>query len=380
MRVAIVHEWLTTLGGSERVLEQMLAMFPAADLFALVDFLPPELRGLLGGRRVTTSFIQRLPGAERGYRKYLPLMPLAVEQWDLSGYDLVLSNSTAVAKGVITGPEQLHICHCCSPMRYAWDLQHQYLRESGLGAGPMGIVARYLLHRIRVWDVRTANGVDEFVAISHYVARRIEKVYRRRAEVIYPPVDVDFFTPEGGRADYYLAASRLVPYKRMDLILEAFAAMPSRRLVVIGDGPDMKKLKRLAAPNVELLGFQPMPVLREHLRRARALVFAAEEDFGILPVEAQACGTPVIAYGRGGSRETVRADGNGEGPTGVFFEEQSAAAIRRGVDDFEARAPEFTVEGCRANALRFSPKLFRQQLGAFVDRAAARARERPFAR
>jgi len=214
LRVAVVHEWLTTYAGSEKVLAQLLKLFPHADVFVLVDFLAPAERGFLQGHKVTTSFIQRLPFAKKKYRAYLPLMPLAVEQFDLSEYDLIISSSHAVAKGVITGPDQIHISYVHSPMRYAWDLQHQYLRESGLQSGMKGWIAKYLLHRLRLWDARTANGVDVFVANSSFIAKRIWKVYRREAKVVYPPVDVAVFSLSSAKSSFYLAASRMVPYKK----------------------------------------------------------------------------------------------------------------------------------------------------------------------
>jgi glycosyltransferase involved in cell wall biosynthesis len=364
MKVAIVHDWLVTYAGAERVLEQMLAVYPDADLFTLIDFVPEQERAFLGGRPVRTSFLQRLPGVRRRYRSFLPLMPLAIEQFDLSAYDLVLSSSYAVAKGVLTGPDQLHVCMCYSPMRYAWDLQHQYLRETGLD-GVRGIAARWLLHRIRMWDYRTASGVDDFIAISQFIARRIWKVYRRQSTVIYPPVDVDSFTPEGPREDFYVTASRMVPYKRIDLIVEAFAAMQERRLIVIGDGPEGARIRARGGKNVQFLGQQPFHVLRDHLRRARAFVFAAEEDFGIAPLEAQACGTPVIAYGKGGVLETISGLTSPQ-PTGVFYDQQSAEALRRAVTTFEAEMTRFTPEMCRQNALRFAPQRFRRELSDHI--------------
>jgi glycosyltransferase involved in cell wall biosynthesis len=373
VKIAIVHDWLVTYAGAERVLEQMLAVFPEADLHSLIDFVPPAERQFLGGRRVTTSFVQRLPFARTRYRRYLPILPLAIEQFDLSGYDLVISSSYAVAKGVLTGPDQIHLCMCYSPMRYAWDLQHQYLREAGLDRGLRSVLARYLLHRVRLWDARTANGVDDFIAISRFIARRIWKAYRRESTVIYPPVDVDYFVPGGPREEFYLTASRMVPYKRMDVIIDAFAAMPDRQLVVIGDGPEMARLKAKAAPNVALMGQQPLPVLRDHLQRARAFLFAAEEDFGIAPLEAQACGTAVIAYGRGGLLETVRGLDD-PAPTGVFFAAQEPGAVRDAVARFERESGAITAEACRSNAMRFEPGRFRREFREYVDaRLAERA-------
>lgn len=361
MRVALVHDWFTVYAGAERVVEQMLRVLPQADVYALADFLEGGARGFLQGKPVRVSFIQGLPKARQHYRAYLPLMPLAIEQFDLRGYDLVISSSHAVAKGVITGPDQLHLCMCHSPIRYAWDLQHQYLRESGLEGGLKSWLARLLLHYLRLWDSRTANGVDGFIANSRYIARRILKVYRREAEVIYPPVDVEAFTLWQEKEDFYLAASRMVPYKRMDLIVEAFAQMPDKKLVVIGDGLEMPKVRAKAGPNVTLLGYQPFEVLRDHMRRAKAFVFAAEEDFGIAPVEAQACGTPVIAFGRGGATETIVA-----GETGVFFQEQSVESLITAIEEFEKLS--FDPLRVRRNAERFSAERFRQEFAALVER------------
>ncbi len=375
-RIAIVHDWLTTYAGAERVLEQMLALYPQADLFSVCDFLPELERAFLQGRTPKTTFIQHLPGARKRYRQYLPLMPLAVEQLDLSGYDIVLSSSHAVAKGVLTGPDQLHISYVHSPIRYAWDLQHQYLRESGLERGFKGRLAQWLLHKIRQWDLRTANGVDCFIANSDFIARRIWKVYRRKAVVIYPPVDVSAFTLCEDKQDFYLTASRMVPYKRMDLIVEAFTAMPEKRLVVIGDGPDMKKIRSKAGSNIQFLGFQPFDVLRDHMQRASAFVFAAEEDFGITPVEAQACGTPVIAYGRGGALETVRGIGSSS-PTGIFFDEQTVGAVIKAVALFEHEGRQMIQpEDCRRNAERFAPQCFREALSTLLDREWASFQQR----
>jgi glycosyltransferase involved in cell wall biosynthesis len=359
-RVAIVHEWLATFAGSERVVRELLTIYPDADLFAVVDFLSDSDRAALSNRVAATSFIQRLPFARKRFRSYLALMPLAVEQFDLSAYDLVISSSHAVAKGVLTGPDQMHICYCHSPIRYAWDLQHQYLRESGLTRGLKSLMARAILHYIRLWDTRTASGVDQFIANSAYIARRIRKIYGRKAIVLHPPVDTDAFQPQAEKEEFYLAASRMVPYKRMDLIVEAFAAMPDRRLLVIGDGPEMPRIRRIAAPNVTLMGYQDSIVLRDHLQRCRAFIFAAEEDFGILPVEAQACGTPVIAFGRGGALETIIGldDKIGRTATGVFFDMQTPAAIIEAVQRFEQTT--FTAAACRAQAEKFSTAAFHE--------------------
>jgi len=365
-RIAVVHDWLVTHAGAEKVLGEILAAFPSADVFSLVDFVPLAQRNFLAGKTVHTSFIQHLPWARSKYRSYLPLMPLAVEQLDVSAYDLVISSSHAVAKGVLTGPDQLHVCYCHTPIRYAWDLQHQYLKEAGLGRGIKAWLARWLLHKIRLWDVRTANGVDNFVANSNFIRRRIHKVYRREAQVIYPPVDVERFALQEAKEDFYFTASRMVPYKKMPMIVDAFTRMPDRRLVVIGDGPDMAQCRALAGPNVQIMGYQSDEVLRDHMQRAKAFVFAAEEDFGITPIEAQACGTPVIAFGKGGALETV-CGLTAAKPTGLFFDEQTPESLMEAVIQFEqTRATRIQAKACRENAERFSSQRFRQELSDFV--------------
>lgn len=360
MKIAIIHDWLTVYAGAEKTLEQILTLYPQADIFTIVDFLPQKDRGFLNGHKITTSFIQKLPFAKSKYRTYLPLMPLAVEQFDLSSYNLVLSSSHAVAKGVITGPDQKHICICYSPIRYAWDLQHQYLRESGLNKGIKGWMARIMLHKIRLWDLRTANGVDHFIAISDFIARRIWKVYRRESDVIYPPVDVEAFELHEKKEDFYLTASRMVPYKKIDLIVEAFSMMPDKKLIVIGDGPDFEKIRAYAGANVTLMGYQPFEVLRDHMQRARAFVFAAEEDFGIAPVEAQACGTPVIAFGKGGALETVA-----DGVSGLFFEHQSVESLCKAVEKFETM--RFNYKNISLHAHKFSIERFTGEMKLFLQ-------------
>jgi glycosyltransferase involved in cell wall biosynthesis len=369
-RVAVVHDWLVTYAGSERVLEQILRVFPDADLFAVVDFLPDADRAVLGGRRPSTTFVQRLPLARSRHRGYLPLMPLAIEQLDLEGYDLVVSSSHAVAKGVIAGPDALHVCYCHSPLRYAWDLQPAYLREAGLGWGPRGLAARALLHRLRQWDSASANRVDHFVANSAFIARRIAKAYRRDAEVVYPPVDTAAFAPADdapARGDYYVTSSRFVPYKRVPMIVEAFRGLPGRRLVVVGDGPERDAVRRAAGPNVDVVGHQPRDALVALLRGARAYLFAAVEDFGIAPVEAQACGTPVVAYRGGALPETVPGL-DAPGPCGVLYDAQTPEGLREGIAAFEAAGGRIRAESCRRNAERFGAERFRREFGALVAR------------
>lgn len=365
MKTAIVCDWLVTVGGAEKVLAELIKSFPQADLFAVVDFLPPNERAFLLNKPVTTTFIQQLPFAKKKYRAYLPLMPLAIEQLDLSSYELIISSSHAVAKGVITGPDQVHISYVHSPMRYAWDLQHHYLRETGLDKKWRGLFARFFLHKLRLWDLRSANGVDHFIANSHFIARRIAKTYRRDATVIYPPIDLSAFKPAGPKENFYLAASRLVPYKKMDLIVESFKHLPNERLVVIGDGPDFKKVKANAGANVEILGYQSKDTLIHYMQRAKALIFAAEEDFGLVPLEAQACGTPVIAYGKGGALETVRGLEN-DHPTGLFFLEQTIKSLTEAIQQFDTQREKLTQDNCLANATAFSPQSFQEKLKAYV--------------
>jgi glycosyltransferase involved in cell wall biosynthesis len=357
-RIALVHEWFDAFYGSERVVAQILNCFPDAELFALVDVMAPEQRGFLGGRKVQTSFLQRLPFARRQFRNYLPLMPLAIEQFDLSGYDLVLSSSHAFAKGVLTGPSQLHVAYVHAPLRYAWEYQHQYLRQSGLARGLRGALVRAVLHYLRLWDVRTANQVDHFIANSAFVARRIDKIYRRPSAVVHPPVEVARFELRTAKEDYYLAVSRFAPYKHTETIVEAFRELPGHRLVVIGDGPGLKRARARATPNVTLLGFQSFEALHRHMGSAKALIFAAEEDFGITPVEAQACGTPVIAFGGGGALETVR-DLDQARPTGLFFDAQTPGAIAAAIGRFEREGSRILPENCRAHALDFTSERFR---------------------
>lgn len=366
LKIALVHDWFITFAGSERVIEQLLQVFPQADLFALLDFMPSSDRNFLQGKPVHTSFLQTFPFLNpKNYRNFLPFMPLAVEQLDLSAYDVVITNCHAVSKGVITSPDQLHIGYIHSPMRYAWDMQNDYLAVSGIKS-IKSLLARSILHYIRIWDSTAANRPDVLLGNSGFICRRIEKFYRRKAQVLYPPVNTEAFGLRAEKEDFYLAASRLVPYKRMDLIVDAFAGLPDKQLVVIGDGPEAYKLQSLNLPNVKWLGFQPNEVLRDYMQRARAFVFAAREDFGIIPLEAQACGTPVIAFGQGGVRETVIGLEQ-ENPTGVFFHEQTVEALRHAILEFERNRNRFSPFACRANAGRFSNERFRREVQEIVE-------------
>ena len=366
MRVAIVCDWLVVYAGAERVLEQILKIYPDADLFCLVDFLPEDQRAFIMNKSTHTSFIQHLPRAKKKYRSYLPLMPLAIEQLDVSPYDLIISSSHAVAKGVLTGPDQLHISYVHSPIRYAWDLQHQYLQEANLTRGIKGWMAKVILHYMRLWDYRTANGVDHFIANSKFIARRIKKVYGRDAAVVYPPVDIEAYELCEKKEDFYLTASRMVPYKKVKLIVEAFNEMPDKKLLVIGDGPEYGRIKEIAKSNITLMGYQPFVVLKEKMQKAKAFVFAAEEDFGITPVEAQACGTPVIAYGKGGALETICGQ-ECEEQTGIFFYTQEKNAIVDAVSRFENSVAKFLPRFCRKNAERFSIECFIENMKTYIN-------------
>lgn len=359
-RVAVIHDFLYIYGGAERVLENILAIYPEADLFSLFDFLNDEQRKFIGDRKVKTSFIQRLPMARRFHRHYLALMPLAVEQLDMSGYDIIISSSYVAAKGVITGPDQLHVCYCHTPARYAWDLQEQCLEEAGLKKGIKSWVARCVLHYIRAWDLRSSHSVDAFVTNSNFVKKRVKKIYGRDATTIYPPVDVENFSLCEEKEQFYLTASRLVPYKKIALIAEAFTQMPDKRLVIIGDGPEFEAIRAKSGPNVILKGFLPHEELVNYMQRAKAFVFTAIEDFGIVPVEAQACGTPVIGLSRGGVCESVI-----DGETGVLFAEQNSSAIIDAVRRFEMKT-DWSPRRIRNHAMRFSAERFRQDFSEFI--------------
>lgn len=356
--LALIHEWLSIIAGSEKVVGELLALYPDADLFTLVDFFDDDARTIIHGKRAQTSFIQHLPFAKASFRSYLPLMPLAIEQFDVSKYDVVVSSHHAVAKGVLTHQNQLHICYCHSPMRYAWDFYHEYLREAKLDKGLRGMIAKILLHYLRIWDVASANRVDAFIANSHYIARRIKRIYNRSATVIYPPVDVEKFECNSQKDNYYLAVARFVPYKKVDVIVKAFSRMPDKKLVLIGEG-DKAILKNVTC-NIEVIGFQPFESLKTYLASAKGFVYAAEEDFGITIVEAQACGTPVIAFGKGGASETVI-----DGKTGILFPEQTAESLIEAVRKFEQTT--FDTVAIRKNAERFHRTAFAENIKAFIN-------------
>jgi glycosyltransferase involved in cell wall biosynthesis len=367
--IACVHEWLAEWGGSEDCARLILECYPQARFHATIDFLSREDRCRFGERVIHTTFLQRAPWARTRFWNYLPVTGLAVEGHDVSDADMIISSSHAFAKGVLTRADQLHVSYVYSPMRYAWDLHQQYLRDYKLDRGLKGMLARYIFHRLRLWDRQTANNVDLFMAISGHVQQRIWRTYRRPSRVIYPPVKTGRYRLEPRKEDHYVTVSRLVNYKRIGLMLEAFRTMPGRKLLVIGDGPEMPALKAICPPNVTLAGWQPDEAVERHLQSARAFLFAAHEDFGISPVEAQACGTPVIAYGAGGSLETVRALNIAPRPTGLLFPEQTAASLKQGVEAFEAAGPVFDPYACREWAEGFSEERFKREFTECVNRA-----------
>lgn len=367
MKIAFVHDWLDTWAGGELVLRELLQLWPEAPVFTLVDFFDDAMHARLGARDIRPSFIQGLPFARTRFRRYLPLFPRAVERFDVAAFDVVVSVSHAVAKGARTHPGQLNLCYCLSPMRYAWDLREQYLDQVGLGGGPGGVLVNRILDRIAAWDVRASARVDEFIAISHHIADRIRRSYAREASVLYPPVNVGPPPPAVPReAGLYVTVSRLVPYKRIDLIAAAFRDLPGRTLVIVGEGPERDRVAREAGPNVRLAGLLDDAGRDRLLARAQAFLFAADEDFGIAPLEAHAFGTPVIGFRRGGLTETVRGL-EADHPTGVFFDEQTPQAIVRAVLDFEAHRSRIVAAACRENAEKFAAPRFRAEFAAHVE-------------
>ena len=368
MNIALVHDWVVTLGGSEKCLQAFHELWPEAPLHTLVYDQESICKLGFDLEDVYASFIQRLPKAIKWYRNYLPFYPLAIEQLDLSRYDVILSSSHSVAKGVLARADQLHICYCHTPIRYAWDLYHQYLNEHHLNKGLTSLLTRLILHYIRVWDASTSPRVDYFIANSHYTARRIWRSYRRQATVIFPPVNIEKFVPSPKKDDYFIFVSRLVPYKHADLVVAAFTEM-GLPLIVVGDGPQLEKCRSIAGRNISFLGYQPDAKVADLMGRARALVFAAEEDFGIVPVEAQASGTPVIAFGKGGIEDTViPADGsNWEQATGVFFFEQTTDAIIGAVKQFIEWEKNFNVDILRQRAELFKENRFKEQIYRYVS-------------
>lgn len=359
MNVALVHDWLIGMGGGEKVLDALYEVYPGPIYTLLHD--KEALEGTpFSNRPIHPSFLQRFPRVRKYYRNMLPLFPFAIERFDLSDYPVILSSSHSVAKGIKTRPGQIHICYCHTPMRYAWDLYDFHLSHLSL---PKKVVAKPILKWLRKWDEKTHSRVDHFIANSRCVAKRIEQNYGREATVIYPPVDTHLFQPASQREDYYFTCSRLVPYKRIDLLVEAFKRMPNKKLLIIGDGPEKKRLEAIASANTTFLGAQPFDVLQNYLSKARAFLFAAEEDFGIVSVEAQSAGIPVIAFGKGGSLETVIS-----GETGLFFDQQSPESLIDAIGCFEKIEKDFDQQIITKHAEKFSKARFQKELRMFVTK------------
>lgn len=362
-KLAIVHEWLVNYAGSEKVVESFNNIWSDSDIYTLVDFLNEEQRRqILKGRYARTSFIQHLPFARKKHRNYLPFFPKAIESFNLKKYDIILSSSHSVAKGVKTNEKQLHICYCHSPMRYAWDEADYYLQDANLTSGIKGKIAKSILRYLRNWDLKSADNVDYFIANSNHIAKKIKRIYNRDSDVIYPPVDTQKFSLVTAKEDYYLTASRLVPYKRIDLIVEAFTKMLDKKLIVIGSGPDKEKIKAKATPNVDIIGYQDFESLKEYMQKAKAFIFAAEEDFGIIVVEAMACGTPVIAGNFGGTAETVI-----DKKTGILFSEQSVDSIVEAVNKFERSESTLNYAEIREHSEKFNREKFEHDIKNYVN-------------
>lgn len=371
LRLAVVHDWCPKFRGGERVLARICKQFPKADVFTIFDFLHEDVKSqYFSDARFHTSQANRLPFVEKYYQNLFFLCPFFIEQFDVTGYDAVISSSAAFARGVITRPDQPHLCYVHSPARFAWDEQFSYLEQGRIGYGPRGLVYRAMLHHLRMWDSRTAHGPDVMLANSSFVRSRIRRVYGRDASVVHPPVEIDQFALREERDDFYVSACFSAPYKRTDLVIRAFRAMPSRRLVVVGER-ETRALRALAGPNVRFVGHLPRAEYVETLASARAMVFAGCEDFGIALVEAQASGMPLIAYRRGGAADIVRPLGQAQKPTGVLFEQQTVEALIDAVERFEANRAAITARACRDNAKRFSVQRFDAGIREGLARAYA---------
>lgn len=356
MKVAIVHDWLTNMGGAEKIIKILHGMFPDAPIYTLVydkDNMPNEFKSM----DIRTSVLQKIPFSKKKYQSLLPLMPTAVEQFNLSDYDVVISSSTCCAKGIITGTDTLHICYCNTPMRYGWDFYHNYIENKNRLSK---VMIAFSMNYIRLWDRLSADRVDNFISNSNNVSKRIRKHYKRESKVIYPPVDTGFYTPSNENEDYYLIVSRLVPYKRVDLAIKVFNEL-GLPLIIIGEGSELKTYIRVVKNNIKLMGKLSDDEVRDYYRKCKAFIFPGEEDFGITPVEAQACGRPVIAFGKGGALETVVND-----KTGIFFNEQNTESLKEAVLSLEKNISQFDKEVIRQHSLKFSIDRFREEMNKFI--------------
>jgi len=366
MKVALVHDWLTGRRGGEKVLEVFAELFPDADIYTLFHFKGSQ-HSSIEKRKIFVSFLQRFPFVKSLYLYYLPLFPVAIESFDLTNYDLIISSSHCVAKGAIPSPDAIHLCYCHTPMRYAWDLFHYYF-----GKGRVSFLKRVIISPtisyLRVWDVTSSSRVQSFAANSNYVAQRIKKYYGRESQVIHPPVDTDYFFPGEGKEDYFLIVSALVPYKKIDLAIEVFKRR-KERLLIVGDGPELKRLKKIAPQNVSFLGSISDDTLLKLYQNARAFILPGIEDFGIAPLEAQACGVPVIAFGRGGVLESVRDE-----ETGIFFYEQSVDSLNDAIDRFQNM--KFNKSEIRKWAEKFSCQNFRKKIKDWIEKEVSNLKGR----
>ncbi len=358
-RTALVHYWLTGMRGGEKVVESICNLFPDIDIFTLV-YNRDKVSELINRHKIFTSFIQKMPFSKKKYQTYLPFMPVAIEQFNLSDYDIVISSESGIAKGVLTNPETCHFCYCHTPMRYLWNMYFDYLRNERVGFLKRKIIERFFNY-LRVWDLATASRVDYFISNSNNVKKRILKYYRRDSTVIYPPVDVENMVFKPKKEDYYLIVSQLVSYKRIDIAVRAFNEL-KKELIIIGEGSEYKRLKKTANSNIKFMGWQPQDDLKQYYAGAKAFIFPGEEDFGITPVEAQASGTPVIGFGRGGLMETVI-----EGKTGLFFHRQDWRDLMSAVENFESKPDMFDPYSVRGNSLGFSRERFERDLKKFME-------------
>lgn len=365
LKVALIHDWFTVDGGAEKVCRELLNLYPQAEVFSLIDYLNDEDRKIiLDGRKSTTSVIQHFPFSKKLYRYYLPWFPYAIEQINLEGYDLVISSSYAVAKGVLCNSNQIHISYCHSPMRYLWDLYFSYIPKTKWYNFPLTYLMRLHISRLRQWDVISSNRVDFFIANSVNIQKRIKKIYRRKSEVIYPPIDLESFYISEIKNQNYVTASRLVPYKKVDIIVKAFLKMPDKNLVVLGDGPELSVLKKIAgnAKNIVFKGYLNRAAFIENITHSKAFINASNEDFGIAPVEAQASGLPVIGYGQGGLLETTI-----EGKTAIYFHQQTAEAIVKAVIEFE-KTKLSSPKQIREFATSFNTERFQKEILKMVEK------------
>jgi len=358
-KIALVHYWLTGMRGGEKVVQSICDVYSSIDIYTLV-YDEKKIIDSIKNHKIHTSFIQKLPFSKKKYQFYLPFMPIAVEQFNLSEYDIVISSESGIAKGVLTKPETCHICYCHTPMRYIWNMYFDYLENEKLGLFKRNFIRMYFNY-LRLWDVTSSFRVDYFVCNSHNVRKRILKYYKRDSTVIYPPVDVDDFKFYPKKQDYYLIVSQLVSYKRIDLAIKAFNKI-GKELIIIGEGPEFKRLRKIAGPNIKFIGWQSGNSLSEYYADAKAFIFPGEEDFGITAVEAQASGTPVIGYGKGGLLETVI-----DRETGLFFYRQDIEDLIEAVESFESGSIKFDSYKIRENSLKFSRKNFEKALKEFVE-------------